>query len=184
MASNFQVNKTDLDNIFKPLFTTKRADVGYQANNVDISTYYEPTLSAYDQAITNTGLYTSGIDLRYFFQGINYYNINKLTIITTPEKREKYFRRYNGAIYVYVFTEYLKQINGFFYVSVQVGGTIINQLVPIGPPAPATILFTFTGLGYGGYTVIATDLYANVSRAVNDIQVCYGCSYNNTYNFF
>lgn len=185
MATNLQVNNIDLDDIFKPLYTVKRADVGYQVSGVDISNNYEPTKNSYDQSSTDTKLYTNGTDLRYVFQDKNYYNVDRIGIFTTTETYYKYFQANNGTITVYAHPLYAKVVNGYVSIKVTVEGiSTLTKTVYVGTSPPTTIDFYFTGINGGvAYTVTVQDLYSGVSRTVGDIVVTYNGT-NNTYNFY
>ena len=194
MATNLQVNNIDLDDIFKPLYTVKRADVGYQVSGVDISNNYEPTKNSYDQSSTDTKLYTNGTDLRYVFQDKNYYNVDRIGILTTTERYEKYYQANDGTMTVYVYPLYNKIVNGYASIKVTVGGSSLTKTIYVGttPPTtlPTTIDFYFTGLDGGVnsapgliYGVTVQDLYSNVSRRVDGIVVSYNGS-SILYNFY
>lgn len=183
MPTNFQVNKNDLDTIFKPLGTTKRTNVGYSVSGTDISNFYEPTKNTYDQPISLTGLLTNGTDLKYVFQASGYYNVNRIDIVTTTESYHKYYRAYDGNIYVTVYTDYLKIVNGYASVTVTANASTATKTVYVGTVPPSSILFTFANVSYGTYTVTATDLYANKNRSMPNIVVTYNGA-SNTYNFY
>lgn len=65
MASGYEVNGVDFDDIFEPRTTTKRANVGFQINGSDISNLYEKSSSG--TPASNIGYQVSGSDIGPLF---------------------------------------------------------------------------------------------------------------------
>ena len=75
---SYTVNGTVFNDIFEPLNGgTKRADVGYQINGIDISNLYYPSdgdgSPNSDQITYNTNFKYKGTDLRYYFKAKSIY---------------------------------------------------------------------------------------------------------------
>lgn len=87
MASNYKVTGTDLDNFLEPRTGTKRADVNYHINGVDISNTYE-TMTR-DQRIPDIQYHVNGTDLARLFSGSvsQYSNTRRLTSTRTTQWR-------------------------------------------------------------------------------------------------
>lgn len=75
---SYNANGINLDDIFEPLGDgTKRANVKYKINNVDISNLYYPSAGNgspnADQIDYDTNFKFNGIDLRYYFKAKSIY---------------------------------------------------------------------------------------------------------------
>lgn len=181
MASNFQANTTDLDDIFRskhPL-TAKRPDVGYLSNNTDISNFYEPSTNIKDRVTFNTGMSSNGIDLSHLFKSKNYAQLS-IHIYAYPESYERYGRLNNGSIYVYADTSNAKQgINGSYNFRVNIGGSDYTASIGADVALGFKLIATRGGLNSDYYVVTAIDENANISLS-NVIYV----PYNAVYNFY
>lgn len=71
MASGFTKNGVDLDTIFKVRSSGKRADVGLQVVNVDVSNRFEKTGGG-DLIAANTGFQQAGVDIKTMFRDITF----------------------------------------------------------------------------------------------------------------
>lgn len=71
MAVGFKVNGVDIDTLFKTRSTSKRADVGYQKQSVDVSNNFEKTAGG-DLIAFNTGYQSAGADLKTMLQDITF----------------------------------------------------------------------------------------------------------------
>ena len=181
MASNFQVNTNDLDNIFRSKHpsTTKRSDVGYISTGTDISNLYEPSTNIKDRVTFNTGMSSSGIDLSQLFKSKSYIQLS-VYIYAYPESYERYGRNNDGSIVVYVDTTNAKQdINGSYNFSVTIGGTAYTTSIGAYEPLGFTIIASRGSLNSQNYTVAVTDVNANIGLA----QVV-SVPFNSTYNFY
>lgn len=67
MASNYEHRGTDLDDLFQARTTTKRADVGYDVSNIDISNRYEKV--GRDQRIPDLDYESGSTNLARLFMG-------------------------------------------------------------------------------------------------------------------
>lgn len=100
MPSGYKVNGTDLDSIFKPRYSTKRADVGFKiSSGSDISNLYEKTSVSADQINYNTGYQNNGQDLRYLFAFKDYVRL-RFTISSTAETYSRYDTNDDGILKV------------------------------------------------------------------------------------
>jgi hypothetical protein len=65
--------QVDLDDLFAPLASTKRADVGFVVGSTDITNYFEPSIDGASDVIPFDTKYIVGsTDLRYLLQDKNY----------------------------------------------------------------------------------------------------------------
>jgi hypothetical protein len=179
--SEYFVKNVDLDLVFKPRITTKRGDVGYSINGVDISNKYEKTANDFDQLNYNTNIRVpSSIfsgryrDLRYLFQSYNAYFI-RATLYTSPETKKKYKNFGDGQVSIYLQKQYLKPVGGYYKIRFTVDGgraTTINE--PIGD-INTLIFFQYTyvsgndggqyygGSGNGNHYIGILDVNSGVS---------------------
>jgi len=179
--SEYFVKNVDLDLVFKPRITTKRGDVGYSINGVDISNKYEKTANDFDQLNYNTNIRVpssifSGVyrDLRYLFQSYNAYFI-RATLYTSPETKKKYKNFGDGKVSIYLQKQYLKPVGGYYKIRFTVDGgraTTINE--PIGD-INTDIFFQYTyvsgrdggqyygGRGNGNHYIGILDVNSGVS---------------------
>lgn len=82
MTTGIQANGVDIDTLFLPLETTKRADVNIDSNGgVDISNRFEPIGDG--TPIANTGIQANGADIATLFRDINE-PLEQLVWTTTP----------------------------------------------------------------------------------------------------
>jgi hypothetical protein len=176
MPSNFQVNKNDLDNIFKPLytFTNKVPNVGLSSGVVDISNYYEKTKNPSDRYPLATGYLSGGnggVDLNTLFQA-RYYFILTGTILSKPETKEKYYRAGNGQIIVSINPTYAKSVNKKFTFFVQIqnteGITIASAQQSVADSTTSVVTITISGL-YGSDKDTGTPYNNNVKANDNRI---------------
>lgn len=77
MATNFKNNGTDIDTLFEPIgSSTKRADIGYKVNGVDISNgYYD--ISHGGTKGPDCGYKVNGVDISNYFAAagtVSYFN--------------------------------------------------------------------------------------------------------------
>lgn len=204
MAANILSYGNDLDNIFKPRQSSKRADVGYTVAGTDISNRYEKTFNWYDQYGGNTNILTGGTDLRYLFQRAGAYYVNRFDIVTTEEKPEKYIRRRDGTMTVSVDTRYARVYGGHVYLRVTIHGVASQDKYVYVGEGSTTVDFVFGGLSgdmrqaedkskyvddssTGEYCVTVQDLYSGASRYVCGIIVIYdryNWTYANYYSYY
>lgn len=176
--SEYFVKNLDLDLVFKPRITTKRGDVGYSINGVDISNKYEKTANNFDQLNYNTNIRVpfseSYRDLRYLFQSYSAYFI-RATLYTSPETKKKYENYGDGKVSIYLQKQYLKPVGGYYKIRFTVDGgraTTINE--PIGD-INTLIFFQYTyvsghdggqyygGRGNGNHYIGILDVNSGVS---------------------
>jgi len=175
MPSNFQVNTTDLDNIFKPRNSVKRADVGYMSGSTDISNFYEKSVNPYDRATAPTNyIFNVPADIVELFQSKDFYVVSnsdaQASVITHGESQYKYWRTYDGSLYVTINTTYCKPVGGVFRFQINANGSIVNQTVA---STETSTVIGLGGLAYGTYTVWAQDLNSGSAKAVS-VYVGYG----------
>ena len=122
MSSNFQYNKTDLDNIFKPRYSPTTA---LSTNFIcglgltDLNFYYEPSKSVTDRAsVTNYNIVGYG-DICNLFQAKNYFILSG-NIYTTSESWQKYSRSGDGTVIATINTTYAKSVDGVFKLRLSV----------------------------------------------------------------
>ena len=167
MASDFQVNTNDLDNIFRSKHpsTTKRLDVGYISTGTDISNFYEPSTNIKDQVTFNTGMSSSNVDLSKLFKSKNYIQLS-VNIYAYAESYERYDRNNDGIIAVYVDTSNAKQdINGSYNFSATIAGTAFTASIGAYDALGFKLIASRGGLNSQNYTVTVTDVNANISLA-------------------
>ena len=177
MASDFQVNTNDLDNIFRSKHpsTTKRLDVGYISTGTDISNFYEPSTNIKDQVTFNTGMSSNNVDLSKLFKSKNYIQLS-VRIYAYAESYERYDRNNDGYITVEVDTSNAKQdINGSYNFSATIGGTVYTATIGASDALEFKLIASRGGLNSQAYTVTVTDVNANISLAqVVSVPYIYG----------
>ena len=181
MASDFQVNTNDLDNIFRSKHpsTAKRDDVGYISTGTDISNLYQPSTNIKDQVTFNTGMSSNNVDLSKLFKSKNYIQLS-VHIYAYAESYERYDRNNDGIIAVYVDTSNAKQdINGSYNFSATIGGTVYTATIGADDALEFKLIAARYGLNSQAYTVTVTDVNANISLAE-----VVGVPYNSGYNFY
>jgi len=122
MSSNFQYNKTDLDNIFKPRYsptTASSTNFTVGLSLTDLNFYYEPSKSVTDRAsVTNYNFIGYG-DICNLFQAKNYCILSG-DIKTTSESWKKYSRSGDGTVIATINTNYAKSVGGVFKLRLSV----------------------------------------------------------------
>jgi len=97
--SNYNSNGVNLDTLFKARVNTKRADVGFKVNGIDISNRYEKTQVPEDRILFNTNIQSGGVDLKTYFASISYKKLS-FSYYTVGESWERYGRHQDGQIHV------------------------------------------------------------------------------------
>lgn len=175
--SEYFVKNLDLDLVFKPRITTKRGDVGYSINGVDISNKYEKTANYFDQLNYNTNIRVSFYDLRYLFQSYSAYFI-RATLYTSPETKKKYENYGDGKVSIYLQKQYLKPVGGYYNIRFYVdGGRATTIYEPIGDiNTPIFFQYTYVsgndggqyygGRGNGNHYIGILDVNSGVSTNI------------------
>lgn len=170
MATNYLVNIKDLDEIFLPLKTTKRADVNYVYEKTpgvfeDISNRYEPkpdpqdspgevieaTTTNYEKYLVPTPPGTPGYyDLKKLFCSINFRGVY-YEYYSESETEDSYDYGYNdnGIIYVRIVNANLAspETNHSYTITVYRGtSTTVSQTQTITFTGPTSNWVTFTGV--------------------------------------
>lgn len=150
MPSNFKANNTDLDSIFLPLRTTKRANVGYSVAGTDISNLYEPGTRN-----VPTNFIFNGNDLSNLFRDISFRQLS-FRYRRFGETDERYERNDDGQIQIEILAANLgsplRPGTNDHYYTVRVGGTTQNRAF-----FGNSTTFTFTGLNSQSYSVSVID---------------------------
>ena len=182
MAVNITVNNVDLDNIFAPRTSTKRADIQFLYNGVDLSNRYEPSINSADQISYNTGFQSNGTDLRYVFKDKNYTRL-VIRVYTYAETAGNYGRFNDGSIQVQVDTTYAKlnNTNTQYNFTANIGGTTYTSSVPASDPLGYKNIATRSGLNGQNYGVTVTDVNSGNSIYIV-VNVPYGTPASRVYN--
>ena len=182
MAVNIKANNVDLDDLFALRSSTKRANVQFQYNGVDLSDRYEPSQNSQDRIDTNTGYQSNGTDLRDLFRAKNYTRL-VVRVITNRETYETYGRNNDGSIVVYVDTTYAK-LNGTgtqYNFSINIGGTAYTKAIASSNPLGYTEVARRTSLNAQNYNVTVTDNNSGKSLSFI-VNVPYNTPTSRTYN--
>lgn len=122
MPSGYTVNGTDLDTIFKPRYSEKRANVNIFTSSTDISNSYEKTQFAEDKISFNTNIQSNSVDLRNIFAAISYKKLS-FSYYTVGESYDRYGRANNGQIYITILQANYNE-TGTHNFRAQVGTTV------------------------------------------------------------
>lgn len=183
-ATNYKnINGVDLDAIYLPRVSTKRADVSYFVNGVDITNDYEPYVAGSTKAqpvlYNNTGTDLSDLFARKGYRQMNY------QYYTVAETASQYKNNNNGQVVVTIINANLNSPGTHNYTVTLKQTTVISSQTA--SFTTNTRVFTFTGLNSGNYTITVKDnSVGGLTDSNRSVTVGYdtGTSATSTIKFF
>jgi hypothetical protein len=180
MSSGYTVNGTDLDAIFKPRYSAKRANVNISASGTDISDIYEKTQVPEDKISFDTNIKSNQVDLKNIFAAISYKKLS-FSYYTVGESYDRYRRANDGQIYITILQANYNE-SGIHNVTAQVGSTLqtaafttdsytFSFLSQDQAAFPKSVTVTDTNSGKTNTFTISTLGAAGVTSAVTTVNV-------------